>query len=111
LAGQGNVQPITKATKTIIHPKGSIIVDQFFFSFDIWSQFVPLTVSLMRETLTHLAIGSWWEPVVDPATIIKIRVDDETAEISLESVTPFWNHGVHLRRKILPLYSPSEGLT
>ncbi|KAI2498082.1 hypothetical protein MHU86_16392 [Fragilaria crotonensis] len=87
---------LPKRQKTILHPDGNIIVDQFSFSFDIWSQFVPLTVSLLRETLTHLAIGEWWEPVVDPATIIKVSVEDITADISLVGVSPLWNQGACL---------------
>jgi len=87
---------LPKRQKTILHPDGNIIVDQYSFSFDIWSQFVPLTVSRLRETLTHLAIGEWWEPVVDPATIIKVRVEDITADISLVGVTPLWNQGACL---------------
>ena len=71
---------LPKRQKTILHPEGNITVDQFLFSYDLWSRIVPLTISLMQDTLTHLAIGSWWEPVVDPATFIKVKVDTDTSD-------------------------------
>ncbi|KAI2493426.1 hypothetical protein MHU86_21125 [Fragilaria crotonensis] len=73
---------------------GNIIVDQYAFPYDIWSRIVPTAVTLMRESLTHLADGSWWEPVVDPSTFIRVRADDDTADISLLDVTPCWNVGL-----------------
>ncbi|KAI2493373.1 hypothetical protein MHU86_21155 [Fragilaria crotonensis] len=83
-----------KKAKTMIDSGGNIIVDQHAFPYDIWSRIVPTAVTLMRESLTHLADGSWWEPVVDPSTFIRIRVDDDTADISLLDVTPCWNVGL-----------------
>ena len=81
---------LPKRQKTIIDCGGNIIVDQYAFPFINWSCIVPTTVSLMRESLTHLANGSWWEPVVDPSTGIRVSVDDDTAEISLVNVTSSW---------------------
>ena len=84
---------LPKRQKTILDPQGNIIVDQYAFPYDDWSQIVPKTVFLMRETLRFLANGSWWEPVVDPATIIQVSVDADTADISLLGVIPVWNVG------------------
>jgi hypothetical protein len=50
-----------------------------------------LIVSLLRKALTHLANGSWWEPVVDPSTIIKVQVDKTTSDIFLLGVASDWN--------------------
>ena len=85
---------LPKRQKTMIDSGGNIIVDQYAFPYDIWSRIVPTAVTLMRESLTHLADGSWWEPVVDPSTFIRVRVDDDTADISLLDVTPCWNVGL-----------------
>jgi superfamily II DNA helicase RecQ len=82
---------LPKRQKTILDPGGNIIVDQYAFPFDVWSQIVPLTVSLLRKALTHLANGSWWEPVVDPSTIIKVQVDKTTSDIFLLGVASDWN--------------------
>jgi len=84
---------LPKRQKTILDSAGNIVVDQYSFLYDDWSRIVPLTVSLMHKTLTFLANGSWWEPIVDPATPIKVRVDDLTGEISLLDVFPIWNLG------------------
>jgi hypothetical protein len=32
----------------------------------------------------------------DPASNVKVRVDDETGDVSLLDVTPVWNQGPHL---------------
>jgi hypothetical protein len=74
-------QRIPKRRKTTIDTKGNIIVDQFSFPFHDWSQIVPRTELLMRDTISHLANGFWWEPVVDPASNVKVRVDDETGNV------------------------------
>jgi hypothetical protein len=87
---------LPKRQKTILDPGGNIIVDQYAFPFELWSRIVPLTVSLLREALTHLANGSWWEPVVDPSTFIKVRVDKITSDIFLLGVEPDWNVGPFL---------------
>jgi hypothetical protein len=84
---------LPKRQKTILDSVGNIVVDQYSFLYDDWSRIVPLTVSLMNDFLTFLANGSWWEPIVDPATPIKVRVDDLTGEISLVDVFPIWNLG------------------
>jgi hypothetical protein len=84
---------LPKRKKTILDSGGNIVVDQYSFLYDDWSRIVPTAVSLMRETLTFLAIGSWWEPIVDPATPIKVRVDDLTGDIALVDVIPLWNLG------------------
>jgi hypothetical protein len=87
---------LPKRQKTILDPGGNIIVDQYAFPFDVWSRIVPLTVSLLQEALNHLANGSWWEPVVDPSTFIKVRVDEITSDIFLLGVTSDWNVGPFL---------------
>jgi hypothetical protein len=96
---------LPKRQKTILDPQGNIIVDQYSFQFHDWSQIVPRTVLLMRETLRFLAMGCWWEPVVDPATIIKVRVDDDTGDISLLGVIPVWNVGSCLARDQLDSFT------
>jgi hypothetical protein len=45
------------------------------------------------EAVTHLANGFWWEPVIDPATCLKVRVHEKTGDISLVGVAPLWNQG------------------
>jgi hypothetical protein len=54
---------------------GNIVVDQFYFHFDDWSQIVPRTVLLMKLAISNLADGLWWEPVVDVLTDIQVNVD------------------------------------
>jgi hypothetical protein len=84
---------LPKRQKTILDPGGNVVVDQYSFRYDDWSRIVPTTVSLMHETLTFLANGSWWEPIVDPATPIKVRVDYLTGDMALVDVIPSWNLG------------------
>jgi superfamily II DNA helicase RecQ len=86
-------QRLPKRRKTTLDTSGNITVDQFSFRFDDWSKIVPRTVSLMREAMTHLANGFWWEPVIDPSTHLKVQVDDKTGDISLVGVAPLWNQG------------------
>jgi hypothetical protein len=69
---------------------GNIIVDQFSFPFDKWSQVVPKTVLLMKLAMSKLADGIWWEPVVDILTDIKVHVDCDTGDLLLADVSPVW---------------------
>jgi hypothetical protein len=86
-------QRLPKRRKTTLDTAGNITVDQFSFRFDDWSEIVPRTVMLMREAVAHLASGFWWEPVIDPGTHVKVRVNDKTGDIALVDVTPLWNEG------------------
>jgi hypothetical protein len=74
---------IPKRRKTTIDAKGNIAVDQFSFSFDDWSQIVPQTVCMMRQAISQLANGVWWEPVVDMMTDVQVSVAQDTGDISL----------------------------
>ncbi|KAI2503191.1 hypothetical protein MHU86_11294 [Fragilaria crotonensis] len=67
-----------KRRKTTLDTVGNIMVDQYSFLFDEWSRIVPRTVFLMRDAITELADGLWWEPIVDLATNVKVRVDKDT---------------------------------
>jgi superfamily II DNA helicase RecQ len=84
-------QQIPQRQKSILDSSGNIIVDQYSFPYDDWSRIVPMAVSQMYNILPLLANGSWWETIVDPATPIKVRVNDLTGEISLVDVEPNWN--------------------
>ena len=84
---------IPKRRKTTLDTAGNIFVDQFSFRFEDWSQIVPRTVALMRKALANLANGFWWEPIVDPATFIKVKVDNNTGDMALLDVAPVWNTG------------------
>jgi hypothetical protein len=53
---------LPKRRKTTLDEKGNIVVDQFSFLFDDWSQIVPKTAYLMRAAISNLAEGIWWEP-------------------------------------------------
>ena len=79
---------IPKRRKTTLDASGNISVDQFSFLFDDWSQIVPRTVCLMHDAISKLANGLWWEPVLDLATHIKVRVNDDTGDIFLVDIHP-----------------------
>jgi hypothetical protein len=81
---------LPKRRKTTLDGSGNITVDQFSFLFDDWSQIVPRTLKMMRDTISKLADGIWWEPVVDISTKIKVKVDDVTGEICLLEICPAW---------------------
>jgi hypothetical protein len=83
-------QQIPQRQKSILDSSGNIIVDQYSFPYNDWSRILPMAVSQMYNILPLLANGSWWETIVDPATPIKVRVDDLTGEISLVDVEPNW---------------------
>jgi hypothetical protein len=84
---------LPKRRKTTLDEKGNIVVDQFSFLFDDWSQIVPKTVYLMRVAISNLAEGFWWEPVVDVLTNIKVHVDCDTGDLFLADVSPVWKQG------------------
>ena len=81
---------IPKRRKTTLDDKGNIVVDQFSFLFDNWSQIVPRTVRLMNHAISHLADGIWWEPIVDILAPVKVRVDCDTGDLYVADVTPLW---------------------
>ena len=84
---------LPKRRKTTLDDTGNIVVDEFFFLFDDWSQIVPRTVHLMNVALSNLADGIWWEPVVDIATKVKVDVDGDTGDLCIADVHPIWKHG------------------
>ncbi|KAI2489624.1 hypothetical protein MHU86_24972 [Fragilaria crotonensis] len=81
---------LPKRRKTTLDAIGNITVDQFTFLYDDWSQIVPRTEFLMREAISELAIGIWWEPVVDLSTNVKVRVNEDTGDIFLVDISPAW---------------------
>ena len=87
---------LPKRRKTTLDSFGNITVDQFSFSFDAWSQVVPWTVSSMFQVISKLANGIWWEPVVDLATNVKVRVNELTGDIFLVDINPVWQQGPSL---------------
>jgi len=84
---------LPKRRKTTLDESGNIVVDQFSFRFDDWSQIVPHTVTLMKLAISNLADGIWWEPVVDVLTNMKVHVDDNTGDLILADVCPVWKQG------------------
>ena len=87
---------LPKRRKTTLDASGNITVDQFSFLFNDWSQIVPRTVCLMREAISKLADGLWWEPVVDVATNLKVMVDDNTGDLFIDGIRPVWKRGSSL---------------
>ena len=47
----------------------------------------------MREAISELANGIWWEPVVELATNVKVRVNICTGDIFFVDTTPAWKRG------------------
>jgi hypothetical protein len=84
---------LPKRRKTTLDNTGNIVVDQFSFRFDDWSQMVPRTVLLMKVAISNLADGIWWEPVVDVLTNVKVNVDEDTGDLFLADVSPVWKEG------------------
>ncbi|KAI2501907.1 hypothetical protein MHU86_12528 [Fragilaria crotonensis] len=76
---------LPKRRKTTLDEKGNIVVDQFSFLFDVWSQIVPKTVYLMKVAISNLAEGTWWEPVVNVLSNIKVHVDCDTGDLFLRT--------------------------
>jgi DEAD/DEAH box helicase len=81
---------IPKRRKTTLDRCGNIIIDQHYFSFDIWSTIVPQTVGLLQKSIKELAIGQWWEEIVDYTSNVSVEVDSENGDITLISVCPRW---------------------
>jgi hypothetical protein len=96
---------IPKRRKTTLDPKGNITVDQFSFGFDDWSQIVPHTVGLMRKSISQLANGLWWEPLVDLLTNVKVRVNNNTGDICLVDIHQDWKQGSDLPLDHLDLFT------
>lgn len=84
---------IPKRRRTTLDATGNITVDQFSFLFDDWSQIVPRTVCLMREAISNLANGLWWEPIADLVTNVKVKVNNDTGEMYLVGISPVWKQG------------------
>ncbi|KAI2490975.1 hypothetical protein MHU86_23577 [Fragilaria crotonensis] len=84
---------LPKRRKTTLDEKGNIVVDQFSFLFDDWSQIVPKTVYLMKVAISNLAEGIWWKPVIDVLTNIKVHIDCDTGDLFLADVSPVWKQG------------------
>ena len=84
-------QRLPKRRKTTLDDTGNIVVDQFYFPFDTWSQIVPKTVTLMKLAISNLAEGIWWEPVVDVLTDIQVNVDCDTGDLFLADVNLYGN--------------------
>ena len=84
---------LPKRRKTTLDEIGNIVVDQFSFRFDDWSQIVPRSVLLMKLAISNLADGIWWEPVVDVLTVLQVHVDCDTGDLFLADVCPEWKQG------------------
>ena len=84
---------LPKRRKTTLDDVGNIVVDQFSFPFDTWSQIVPKTVLLMKLAMSNLANGIWWESVVDVLTDVKVHVECNTGDLFLVDVSPVWKQG------------------
>ena len=84
---------LPKRRKTTLDDTGNIVVDQYHFQFDDWSQIVPRTVILMKLAILNLADGNWWEPVVDVLTDIRVNVDYDTGDLFVSDVSPVWKQG------------------
>jgi hypothetical protein len=76
---------LPKRRKTTLDEIGNIVVDQFSFRFDDWSQIVPRSVLLMKLAISNLADGIWWEPVVDVLTVIQVHVEGKLFKIDKNS--------------------------
>jgi superfamily II DNA helicase RecQ len=81
---------LPKRRKTTLDDTGNIVVDQFYFPFDTWSQIVPKTVILMKLAISNLADGIWWEPVVDVLTDVQVNVCCDTGDLFIADVNPVW---------------------
>jgi DEAD/DEAH box helicase len=81
---------IPKRRKTTLDLCGNITVDQFFFPFDIWTSLVPRTIEKIHDCIKKMALGHWWEPVIDLSNSLPVSVDDSTGDIQLIGVTPIW---------------------
>ena len=98
---------IPKRRKTTLD-SGNIAVDQFYFPFDDWSNIVPRTLMLMKASINELAIGLWWEPILDMTTHVKVQVETapaQTADFRLLDITPAWKHPPDLPLDVLDSFT------
>jgi hypothetical protein len=84
---------LPKRRKTTLDMLGNITVDQFRFLFDDWSTVVPRLIFMMKSAIGKLAVGNWWETVVDVAAPVRVLVDATNGEMTISGVVPLWNHG------------------
>ena len=87
---------IPSRRKDLLDEDGNIVVDQFFFHFDDWSNIIPRTLALMKSSISKLAIGDWWETILDVSSPVRVEVDDSNADLRLIGITPVWNSGENL---------------
>jgi hypothetical protein len=50
----------------------------------------------MKSAMSRLAIGVWWEPVVDISSTVTVCVDDLTGDLQLEGLNPDWKKNLPL---------------
>jgi hypothetical protein len=87
---------IPKRHKTVLDSNGNITVDQFHFQYDDWSNIIPRTLELMKYAIRGMAVGDWWEMVVDVSLSIGVEVNHTNAELHLIGVSPMWKKGKDL---------------
>ena len=51
---------------------------------------VPTTVAKMESAVRTLAVGDWWESVVDMTKSVNVLTCSKTAELTLQGVEPHW---------------------
>jgi hypothetical protein len=51
---------------------------------------------MMKSTISKLAVGNWWEVVVDVAAPVRVLVDASDGDMTIDAVVSSWNHGSKL---------------
>ena len=82
---------ITKRRKVTIDTAKNIVVDEYRFPYDDWSNVVPRVVAMMEMVVQDLAIGTWWKCVVDMSQSVKVKTCSETSELTLMGVKAEWH--------------------
>jgi hypothetical protein len=87
---------IPKRRKTTLDTKGNIIVDQYYFPYDIWTQIVPVSLDKLKACVSACSKNVWWEPIIDVNTPIIVKTDDVSGDLFVSVYNEDWNSVVDL---------------
>jgi hypothetical protein len=79
--------------------KGNIIVDQYYFLYDIWTEIVPVPVSLdkLKACVSSACSKSvWWGPIIDVNTPINVKTDSVSGDLFVSVYNEDWNSVVDI---------------
>jgi hypothetical protein len=72
--------------------KRNIIVDQYYFPYDIWTEIVPVSLDKLKACVSSACSKSvWWEPIIDVNTPINVKADSVPGDLFVTVYNEDWN--------------------